>query len=527
MATSKAQLEQQILGLSGEAPASSGPQVLAVNPAAPPAAPMSVQDQLAELEKLLRESSSAKKNDPVIEIPDFDESFDKYQTRLRGLYGQTSRPSLYDLASTVGGAMLSADPTMGAFRSAGLGMAQFGKEQAALKQRRAEQDRAIGLKAFEMAKTDVDSATKLVREYDFLKAKEDPDNKVTEVLVTDPNGLVVGGTLYQEGERPMLTDAEIFRNRNRVANVAKPTSGIKVPDAGAIAVYQSRPDAMRTIKGLGLSEDSPFFSDAVDKLVPDNPSKIGRTVIVDGKYAELRPFVVNGEVQSIMLTADSKDTTPFMDHVTNRLRTIAKNEDTYIDKSVTVLPTVDRALVTLRDLKRRGVETGIVTKELLPFKKVFKQIFGTTDPSLASLDSLIAISNMLAPKMRPVGSGSTSDMEFEAYKTAILSMSNTPEANYIALYFYKKMTENAIARNRAETNALTSGDYTKSEEVSDYLDTLDMGIFYSFKGDANDNDEVQKYLDSVPDGEVVINRDPRGVELVKDAGPYIIQGFGG
>jgi hypothetical protein len=164
---------------------------------------------------------------------------------------------------------------------------------------------------------------------------------------------------------------------------------------------------------------------------------------------------------------------------------------------------------------------------LLPFKKVFKQIFGTTDPSLASLDSLIAISNMLAPKMRPVGSGSTSDMEFEAYKTAILSMSNTPEANYIALYFYKKMTENAIARNRAETNALTSGDYTKSEEVSDYLDTLDMGIFYSFKGDANDNDEVQKYLDSVPDGEVVINRDPRGVELVKDAGPYIIQGFGG
>jgi len=129
--------------------------------------------------------------------------------------------------------------------------------------------------------------------------------------------------------------------------------------------------------------------------------------------------------------------------------------------------------------------------------------------------------------MRPVGSGSTSDMEFQAYKTAILSMSNTPEANYIALYFYKKMTENAIARNRAETNALTSGDYTKSEEVSDYIDTLDMGIFYSFKGDANDNDAVQKYLDSVPDGEVVINRDPRGVELVKDAGPYIIQGFGG
>ena len=109
----------------------------------------------------------------------------------------------------------------------------------------------------------------------------------------------------------------------------------------------------------------------MDRLVPDNPAKIGRTVIVDGKYAELRPFVVNGEVQSIMLTADSKDTTPFKDHVTNRLRTIAKNEDSYIDKAVTVLPTVDRALVTLRDLKRKGVETGIVTEKLLPFSKSF------------------------------------------------------------------------------------------------------------------------------------------------------------
>lgn len=191
MATSRAQLEQQIQRLALGGTASSAPQVLEVNPTTPPAAPMSVQDQIAELEKLLRESSSAKKNDPVIEIPDFDESFEKYQTRLRGLYGQTSRPSLYDLASTVGGAMLSADPTMGAFRSAGLGMAQFGKEQAALKQRRAEQDRAIGLKAFEMAKTDVDSATSLINEYRLLRAKEKPDNKVTEMLVTNPEGIVV------------------------------------------------------------------------------------------------------------------------------------------------------------------------------------------------------------------------------------------------------------------------------------------------------------------------------------------------
>ena len=491
--------------------------------------PTKEEDALAELKAqlaALQPKSSAKQNNLGITVPDFDESFSKYQDQLRQVYGQRSRPSLYDLASTVGGAMLAADPTTGAFRSAGMGLAQFGKEQSALKEQRLQEDRAIGLKAFEMAKTDVDSATKLINEYNILKAKENTDNKVTEVLVTDPNGLVVGGQVYPEGARAMLTDAEIFRNRNRVANVASPTTGVKVPDAGAFAVYQDRASARQTIKSLGLSEDSPFFKDAVDKLVPDNPAKIGKTVIADGKYVELRPFVVDGEVRSIMFTTDPKDITPFKEHVSNRMALIAKSQNNYIDKSVMVLPQVDNALRLLRDLKKEGADTGLVTSKLFPIKRVFKQIFGTDDPTIASLENLVSISNMLAPKMRPVGSGSTSDMEFKAYKMAILDIENTTEANYISLYVYKKMTENGIARNRAEEEALTSGDYTSAEQVNDYLDTLDTGIFYKFEGDANDNDAVEAYLASVPDGEVVLNRDSRGVELVKGEGPYLIQGFG-
>jgi hypothetical protein len=204
---------------------------------------------------------------------------------------------------------------------------------------------------------------------------------------------------------------------------------------------------------------------------------------------------------------------------------IAKNNDAFADKAITVLPEVERALSIITELNKEGVKTGVITNALLPFQSAFKQIFGTDEPTVAQLESLVGISNLLATKIRPVGSGSTSDMEFAAYRRAILDLGNTPEANYIALYVYKKMTKNSIEYNRVEQEALTSGDFINAKQVNDKIKELDTGIFFKFTGDANDEAAVKAYLDSVPDGEVVINRDPNGVKLVEGEGPYLIQGF--
>ena len=190
-----------------------------------------------------------------------------------------------------------------------------------------------------------------------------------------------------------------------------------------------------------------------------------------------------------------------------------------------MLPEVERALSIITELNKEGVETGVITNALLPFQSAFKQIFGTDEPTVAQLESLVGISNLLATKIRPVGSGSTSDMEFAAYRRAILDLGNTPEANYIALYVYKKMTKNSIEYNRVEQEALTSGDFINAKQVNDKIKELDTGIFFKFTGDANDEAAVKAYLDSVPDGEVVINRDPNGVKLVEGEGQYLIQGF--
>ena len=70
-------------------------------------------------------------------------------------------------------------------------------------------------------------------------------------------------------------------------------------------------------------------------------------------------------------------------------------------------------------------------------------------------------------------------MEFKgAYRQAILDLGKTPEANYIALYVYKKMTENSIAYNRAEEEALTFWGITSiASKVNDVIKGIDMGIF--------------------------------------------------
>ena len=538
MAISRAQLEKQIqnLEVGGTAglkvpPPPIDPNVQAVLDVDldQTRAELGIESRQQEINNLMKQaqraaranSSASRSRLPGIEVPDFDDSFEKYQNQLRNVYGSRSRPSFYDMASTVGGAMLSADPTAGAFRSAGMGLAQFGKEQAALKEQRLQEDRAIGMKAFEMAKKDEDSARNLINEYRLLRAKENSDNKVTEMLVTNPEGIVVNGVFYDSGSRPLLTESEIYANRPNLADVAAPSTGWKVPDAGAIAMYQNRADAEKTIEGLGLTRESPYFESAVQQLIPDDLSLIGKRIVSGGKYTELRPLVKGDKVFNVMLNTATGEKTNMADYSKSRLAIIAKNNSAYVDKAITLLPEVERALMLLK----AGTETGKLTALTFDLRKLFTDVFGTDDPSISDIESLIGISNILATKIRPVGSGSTSDMEFKAYRQAILDLGKTPEANYIALYVYKKMTENSITYNRAEEEALTSGDYVNTKQINDLIKGIDMGIFEKFAGDSSDEQEILNWMGSLPEGSVFINRDAQGKTLIEGEPVYIIKGF--
>ena len=288
---------------------------------------------------------------------------------------------------------------------------------------------------------------------------------------------------------------------------------------GTLAEYMSEDDARKFVKDLGLPEDNPNFERIVGQITAGDSSQIGRAVTQAGVYLELFPVYQNENMVNLQLSPSKTAAKPYYNtYVDKRLPLIAKAVDTYNTQAREVLP---RAREAMALLKTGRVQTGALSAALMPFKQVFNQAFGVNDPEVRDLETLQATSNFMAPKMRPVGSGSTSDMEFTAYQKAALYLGNSPEANYISLYAFAKMAENGIRLNQLEQELLTSGDYSDMASVNAKLKIEDAGIFEKYTGDPNDDAAIQAFYDSVPDGAVIINND-----IFDSPSSYIIKGWG-
>ena len=125
--------------------------------------------------------------------------------------------------------------------------------------------------------------------------------------------------------------------------------------------------------------------------------------------------------------------------------------------------------------------------------------------------------------MRPVGSGSTSDMEFKAYQRSIADLGNTPKSNYLSLYTFKKVQENSNKAAQRELEILTSGGSAK--DVREELEKIDKGIYETYKGPLEE-DKVKDWYNSLPKGAVIYNRASDGSKLIDDGNIFEIKGWG-
>lgn len=313
------------------------------------------------------------------------------------------------------------------------------------------------------------------------------------------------------------TEASNTENINLLPSTT--TKAPKVVGSGQTAVYMNEADAKELLIGLGLPETNVNFERILGEITTDDPKLLGKPLIVGGQYQDLVPFVGDGENITNIFISPSKSGSvpPFTSYTKKRLDIIAKLKTDFISKSFEVLPNVDRALNTLLTGK---VETGALTSFLFPLRRILGQAFQTVDPSIAGLESIESISFALAPKMRPAGSGSTSDLEFKAYQKAIVDISNTTLANYISLYAFKKMTENSLKLSELEENLLSSGKYRDTIEINKILRQQDSGIFEKYTGDLDDQEAIMSWYNSLPSGSVFINNnmfDTNSVYIVKDA----------
>ena len=159
MAITREQLEEQIVGLSDD-PAEEYGSGTGLKPLDTEQFVDPVQNQIDEMAKALQPKPF-----------NFDASFDKYSNRLAPYFSESTRPTFYDMASDIGKAMLSADPTAGAFRSAGIGFSNFNERLRKDKESRIALDRQIGLQAMQMAMADERAATDYLNKLELERIK--------------------------------------------------------------------------------------------------------------------------------------------------------------------------------------------------------------------------------------------------------------------------------------------------------------------------------------------------------------------
>lgn len=312
--------------------------------------------------------------------------------------------------------------------------------------------------------------------------------------------------------------------RSALVPYSKPTAP-KTVGSGSFLTYMTQEDAETFLLGQGLTRENENFGRLAEQLtVPsdDDPEVttglLGEPIIMGGTFVVGTPLVMGGEVTNLQIGPAKGASTPaFTTFRDKRLGIIAKVKGQNLAKVNGMLEQIDQAKALLMG----GARTGLDQQILAPFKKLAVGLFGAEMPGLRDFQNLESISFAIAPGMRPVGSGSTSDMEFNAYQRAALYIGNTAEANYINLYALGKRTEAANKLADLEEELLMSGKYRNTRLINKALREQDPGIFEVYKGDLDDVGAIKTWYDSLDDGAVVNN----GNGALANLPTYVIKGW--
>tara|TARA_R110002012_G_scaffold91850_3_gene223171 strand:- start:2091 stop:3209 length:1119 start_codon:yes stop_codon:yes gene_type:complete len=95
---------------------------------------------------------------------------------------------------------------------------------------------------------------------------------------------------------------------------------------------------------------------------------------------------------------------------------------------------VPRLLSAQKILQNPDFETGPITSATNPIRKIYADITGTDDKGqLSQIDAFKAFANFTVPRMRPPGSGATSDFEAALFQDSTINLANTKKGNQIIL----------------------------------------------------------------------------------------------
>lgn len=95
-----------------------------------------------------------------------------------------------------------------------------------------------------------------------------------------------------------------------------------------------------------------------------------------------------------------------------------------------LLPRLQSAQILLQN---PDFETGPVTSVSLPLRRLFNDITGQDQTDVSGQELFQALANYTVPRMRPPGSGATSDFEANLFASSTIQLGNTKEGNELTL----------------------------------------------------------------------------------------------
>jgi len=312
---------------------------------------------------------------------------------------------------------------------------------------------------------------------------------------------------------------------------------------GDRVTYRTDEEAKKVLEEYGVAQSDAEYNDLFALITTDDPDQIGKPVIQAEGYISW--FFPRDPSSSLRITAKTPAGSPTPSIVNYRRDEIKKLVDLEI-KQMTVenelFPTVEGAMLLLL---RNPEATGAWQAKTLPIRNFLSSAFGIPSEDLTQQKLLEALSNQLGPKMRPTGSGSTSDMEFNAYKQAILSLDNPAKTNYLTLYSLYHKTKNNQEELRLRKRLIYEGYSEKYMQKK--IKELDQNIYEKFTSFEVDPDSdnatntanfVQKrddWFNALPYGSVVLNNqfemmngkwEATEQEIYPGQGRFIIKGWG-
>ena len=308
---------------------------------------------------------------------------------------------------------------------------------------------------------------------------------------------------------------------------------------GPQATFQTREQAIETLKKFGVTEDSPEFNDLLNQITTEDDSKLGEPVIIGDQYVS---FYTPDPGSGLGVILRSPTGSPVPQDVVGRKKRVEKGDE-LISKTRTTRDDIVPALEAAMTILMQNPDlTGGFQGRISEIRSVLTNFFGVESELVQDQKYLEALSFALAPKMRPVGSGSTSDMEFKAYQRAILDLANPAATNYLTMYKLYKQVQNQA------TDAIMFRDLAvkglSATEIEEIIKEKDLGIYEKFTPTQKDekyntgNDEAdtaawvadrKEWYESIPDGAVILNEvnGKRGTKLFKNQGALIIKGWRG